>query len=336
MQKVIAWTTGTGNITLTYTGQGNDTVSVSSDANNLSTSRSQTITVKTTDNSITRQVTVVQAAQPVVEYFYVYHTATGIIERFAVQPHFNLVDKVTSGRVYAGYCNVLGADDKAGGDYARAIKAGTFEQDYPSVQFVDNKLQDINCYTYDGSSLTARDADNKAFRLVPTKGSFYTDQNASDFTPVADTIYYLLEPLANYYKLRFVYPSAAVDSNHVLQCYGFWFAVDHNYLSSLSYYIDDVEVASASLATSQTVNYTVNGSNKTLKVNASALGLSRCYVAASSAICKSNTSSPFALNTQYTIKGRITFLDGYVMETRTILFDTADGTTDHMSVSYVS
>ena len=62
MQKVIAWTTGTGNITLTYTGQGNDTVDVSSDANNLSTSRSQTITVKTTDNSITRQVTVVQAA----------------------------------------------------------------------------------------------------------------------------------------------------------------------------------------------------------------------------------------------------------------------------------
>ena len=332
--KSIAWGAGTGNITLTYDGQGDGSIVVTSDPNDLPVPRSKTVNVIA--GNITRPVTINQAAHVATQYFYVYHSATGIIERFAVQPHFNLVDKVTSGRVYAGYCNVLGADDKAGGDYARAIKAGTFEQDYPSVQFVDNKLQDINCYTYDGSSLTARDADNKSFRLVPARGYFYTDQNASDFTPVADTIYYLVEPLANYYKLRFVYPSAAVDSNRVLQCYGFWFAVDHNLLSSLKYYIDDVEVASTTLDTSQKVNYTVNGSNKTLTVNASALGLSRCYVAASNAICKSNTSSPFALNTQYTIKGRITFLDGYVMDTQTILLNTADGTTDHMSVRYVS
>ena len=62
MQKVIAWDSGTGNITFTYTGSGNDTVTVASDANNLSTSRSQTIVFKTTDNSITRQVTVSQQA----------------------------------------------------------------------------------------------------------------------------------------------------------------------------------------------------------------------------------------------------------------------------------
>lgn len=60
MQKVIAWNSGSGNITLTYTGQGNDTVTVSSDANNLTTLRSQTITFKTTDNSVTKQVTVSQ------------------------------------------------------------------------------------------------------------------------------------------------------------------------------------------------------------------------------------------------------------------------------------
>lgn len=59
--KSIAWNTGTGNITLTYTGQGNDTVLVESDPNNLYQDRSQTITFSTTDGSaISRQVTVVQ------------------------------------------------------------------------------------------------------------------------------------------------------------------------------------------------------------------------------------------------------------------------------------
>lgn len=60
--KNIAWNTGTGNITLTYSGQGNDTVVVSSDANNLYQDRSQTIEFSTTAGSpaITRQVTVVQ------------------------------------------------------------------------------------------------------------------------------------------------------------------------------------------------------------------------------------------------------------------------------------
>lgn len=60
--KSIAWATGTGNITLSYTGQGNDTVTVSSDPNNLYVERSQTISFTTTAGSptVTRQVTVRQ------------------------------------------------------------------------------------------------------------------------------------------------------------------------------------------------------------------------------------------------------------------------------------
>lgn len=58
--KNIAWTTGTGNITLAYSGQGNDTVTVTSDPNPLYQERSQAITFKTTDNAISRQVTVKQ------------------------------------------------------------------------------------------------------------------------------------------------------------------------------------------------------------------------------------------------------------------------------------
>ena len=59
--KSIAWNTGTGNITLTYTGQGNDTVLVQSDPNNLYQDRSQVITFSTTAGAaISRQVTINQ------------------------------------------------------------------------------------------------------------------------------------------------------------------------------------------------------------------------------------------------------------------------------------
>ena len=59
--KTIAWSTGTGSITLSYSGQGNDTVLVSSDPNNLYQDRSQTLTFTTTaGGTVTRQVTVSQ------------------------------------------------------------------------------------------------------------------------------------------------------------------------------------------------------------------------------------------------------------------------------------
>lgn len=45
--KAIAWGTGSGNITLTYTGQGNDSVSISSDINE-GIDRAQSIKVETT------------------------------------------------------------------------------------------------------------------------------------------------------------------------------------------------------------------------------------------------------------------------------------------------
>jgi hypothetical protein len=60
--KVIQWNEGTGNITLTYTGEGDGTIVVSSDQNNLSVARSQQITVKTTDGSKSQTVTISQAA----------------------------------------------------------------------------------------------------------------------------------------------------------------------------------------------------------------------------------------------------------------------------------
>lgn len=58
--KSIAWNNGSGNITVTFTGSRDDTVSVSSSENDIYEDREQVITVKTTDNAISRQVTVRQ------------------------------------------------------------------------------------------------------------------------------------------------------------------------------------------------------------------------------------------------------------------------------------
>lgn len=46
--KTIAWTTGSGNITLTYAGQGNGSISVASDENNLFEDREQSFGIVTT------------------------------------------------------------------------------------------------------------------------------------------------------------------------------------------------------------------------------------------------------------------------------------------------
>lgn len=49
--KTIAWTTGNGNITLTYTGQGNGSISVASDENTSFDDRSQSFSIVTTDGT---------------------------------------------------------------------------------------------------------------------------------------------------------------------------------------------------------------------------------------------------------------------------------------------
>ena len=65
--KNIAWTTGTGNITVTYDGDGSGTITVSSDANNLHSDRSQSFTVRTTDGAVSRTVSISQVAKPYID-----------------------------------------------------------------------------------------------------------------------------------------------------------------------------------------------------------------------------------------------------------------------------
>lgn len=56
--KTIAWTTGSGNITLTYTGQGNGSISVASDENDLFEDREQSFGIVTTAGSPEKAVSI--------------------------------------------------------------------------------------------------------------------------------------------------------------------------------------------------------------------------------------------------------------------------------------
>ena len=62
--KSIAWDSGGGYITLTYTGSGDGNITAESDENTLGTSRSKTITVQTVGGAVTRNLTISQAACP--------------------------------------------------------------------------------------------------------------------------------------------------------------------------------------------------------------------------------------------------------------------------------
>ena len=66
--KTIAWTTGDGNITLTYNGQGNDTVSVSSNINE-GIDREQTINLSTTKGNNPKSVDIVVKQEGMREVF---------------------------------------------------------------------------------------------------------------------------------------------------------------------------------------------------------------------------------------------------------------------------
>ena len=63
--KTIAWTSGTGNITVTYDGSGDGTAVIISSDNDLYEARSQEITLRTTAGSpqVTKKVTITQAAR---------------------------------------------------------------------------------------------------------------------------------------------------------------------------------------------------------------------------------------------------------------------------------
>ena len=85
MTSVIPWTTGSGNITLTYNGQGNGSITVATDENLLRSSRQQVVTVST--GSVNASFTVVQAACPLN-----FKSSNGYYIRTADNKMFNVED----------------------------------------------------------------------------------------------------------------------------------------------------------------------------------------------------------------------------------------------------
>lgn len=93
--KSIAWDSGGGYIRLTYTGSGNGTISVESDDNTLGTSRSKTITVKTTlGGVVAKNITITQNACPV---------PVGIVLNYSYTGNYQEVELPAGSYIY---CNV--------------------------------------------------------------------------------------------------------------------------------------------------------------------------------------------------------------------------------------
>ena len=316
-----AWGTGTGSVTLTYTGQGNETVTITSDPNNLFQSRSMTVTVKTTDNAISHTVTITQAAR-VIQYFYVLHTSTQVIEKIELVNSFDITSLVASGKVYGGY----GSEFRRAGDYATVLFAGGGEaalhEQYPNAQFVDGKLQD-NGTVYTGNELTPAGA---------VRSTYYYTSDGRTMTPVADTLYTLIELDNKFLTHYFFFASDSIDSNDVVNAFGIFGVLESGYYSSIKFIVDETDYT-ATTATSYTFSYTVDGTSKTYQVKPTNFGVTRGFIAVTSELLTGNAATIFQANTRYQIQFVVTTKDGVEINAdKYIILETADFTSSHMSV----
>ena len=314
-----AWVTGTGSVTLTYTGQGNETVTITSDPNNLFQSRSMTVTVKTTDNAISHTVTITQAAR-VIQYFYVLHTSTQVIEKIELVNSFDITSLVASGKVYGGY----GSEYRSAGDYATVLFTGGGEsalhEQYPNAQFVDGELQD-NGTVYTGNELTPTNAVRRAY--------YYTSDGRT-MTPVADTLYTLIELDNKFLTHYFFFALDSIDSNDVVNAFGIFGVLESSYYSSAKLICNDVDYGGSAVS-SLTLSYEVDGTSKTYTLSPTNFGVTRGYIVHASELHTS--SSIFQANTRYQIQFVVTTRDGVEINAdKYIILNTADFTSSHMSV----
>ena len=111
--KIIAWNTGSGNITLTYQGQGDGPISIQSDVNN-GNARSQVIIVETVGGAITRNFTINQAACPF---------PVGDIRNFAYTGSYQEVE-LPAGQYKLQCWGAQGGSNAAASSYGITAKAG--------------------------------------------------------------------------------------------------------------------------------------------------------------------------------------------------------------------
>lgn len=258
------------------------------------------------------------------QYFYVVHSASGLIERHIAEPHFNLYSLVSDGYNYEGYSLSIGVDDNYAGDYALALKNGTFETDYPNVQWVDDKLQDINFVAWDGTTLTATGRDGTKTRHG-TRTTYISTERADDMTPVGGAVYYLIEDDASKYKKTLLAMfSASKDENGAYNAFGIFFPVSTNIYQAITIKIDGVE-ESARLGSTFTITTRINGTQTNYQLKQANVGYRFYCLNNPSLVYGKGLYEQFAEYTNHAVKVVVTTMDGMEI-VRYLAFSVGDRT----------
>lgn len=242
-----------------------------------------------------------------IQYFYILHSSTQIIERVPMCKEFDITAKVTEGKKYGGY----GKSYEKMGDYATVLFAGggakALKEAYPNAEFVNNQLQD-NGSDYDGNQGTP-------VQYAVKKADFFYREYGKTMHPVADRLYALVELDSKYFKHSFVFFSQSVDSQGYVNAFGVFAALDGTYYQSVKAFINGAE-SSVKLGTRFPMLITVDGVPKTFTINPSNLGVSRGVVAAIGGSIPSASLQP---ETEYRMAFIVTTLDGVEMNTHRIV-----------------
>ena len=231
-----------------------------------------------------------------VQYFYILHSSTQIIERVPMCKEFDITAKVTEGKKYAGY----GSEYKKMGNYATVLFGGggakALKEAYPEAEFMDNKLLDTGT-AYDGNQGTPT-------TYAVRKAYFYTE-NGKRMHPVANRLYALVEVDAKYFVHSFVWLNQSIDSQGVIQGYSAMAVLDGN-----SYTFEakvNGEESQVRIGTSIPISCYVDGVSKNLNISPTAFGVQRGYVLE---IRGANNAAGLLPDTEYRITCVIKTLDG--------------------------
>lgn len=244
------------------------------------------------------------------EYFYVFHSATGIIERHKMQNHFNLYELVSEGYIYDGYSFSIGIDDNYIGDYSLALKNGTFEIDYPNIEWVDDKIQDVNFTSYDGTTIS-KTGRNGSKSMHGNHATYISTEKANDMTPIPGAIYYLIEVDASKYgRFSIVKVGASKDAEGKYNCFAVVAKIATGNQQSLNVYINGVKVENGKTLTSFTCSYYLNGTRKSYTISQSVLGYRFFTLRSDLLYYGAGVTEAFEDNTNYAIRMVWVSIDG--------------------------
>ena len=232
------------------------------------------------------------------EWFYVCHSSTGIIERLKVGT-IDWPSLVSSGTKYGG----LYKDWAGKGDYAKLIENGQVD----TLEFIDNKLQDVNYVAYNGDVWNTKNRFQKA--------------NAYDSIqfPVKNNIYYISECREQYFIPHVVlaYTETTID-NVYITC-----PIDTTlYGSNLIIWknLQTQEEGEYDTTLAATINLWRNGTSVAIKVQNLDANLVRGSM--------SFGHYTFEPNKYFSFKFKYSTLDGYTLYTPDIYVYTGNMTTD--------